>query len=33
VAFSPHDARGAVRREVVVRRQEGKALRPRRPRR
>lgn len=33
VAFSPPDARGAVRREVVVRRQEGEALRPRRPRR
>ena len=29
VAFSPQDARGAVRRKVVVRRQEGKALRPR----
>lgn len=27
VAFSPQDARGAVRRKVVVRRQEGKALR------
>jgi transposase-like protein len=33
VAFSPPDARGPVRREVVVRRQEGEALRPRRPRR
>jgi hypothetical protein len=33
VAFSPADARGAVRREVVLRRQEGEALRPRRPRR
>ena len=33
VAFSPRHARGAVRREVVVRRQEGEALRPRRPRR
>jgi transposase-like protein len=30
VAFSPQDARGAVRREVVVRGQEGEALRPRR---
>jgi transposase-like protein len=28
VAFSPADARGAVRREVGLRRQEGKALRP-----
>lgn len=28
VAFSPQDARGPVRRKVVVRRQEGKALRP-----
>ena len=28
VAFSPEDARGPVRRKVVVRRQEGKALRP-----
>ena len=33
VAFSPEHARGAVRREVVLRRQEGEALRPRRPRR
>jgi LacI family transcriptional regulator len=33
VAFSPPDARGPVRRKVVVRGQEGKALRPRRPRR
>jgi transposase-like protein len=33
VAFSPQDARGATRREVGVRRQEGEALRPRRPRR
>lgn len=33
VAFSPPDARGPVRREVVLRRQEGEALRPRRPRR
>ena len=32
VAFSPPDARGAVRREVVLRRQEGEAVRPRRPR-
>jgi hypothetical protein len=31
VAFSPGDARGPVRREVVVRDQEGEALRPRRP--
>ena len=30
VAFSPRDARGPVRREVGVRRQEGEALRPRR---
>jgi hypothetical protein len=28
VAFSPQDARGPVRRKVVVRRQKGKALRP-----
>ena len=33
VAFSPRHARGAVRREVGLRRQEGKTLRPRRPRR
>jgi LacI family transcriptional regulator len=33
VALSPPDARGAVRRKVVVRRQEGEALRPRRRRR
>jgi LacI family transcriptional regulator len=33
VAFSPPDAGGAVRREVVVRGQEGEALRPRQPRR
>jgi transposase-like protein len=33
VAFSPPDARGPVRREVGLRRQEGEALRPRRPRR
>lgn len=33
VVFSPQHARSAVRREVVVRRQKGKALRPRRPRR
>ena len=33
VAFSPRYARGPVRREVGVRRQEGEALRPRRPRR
>src|SRR5262245_45559341 len=33
VAFSPSDARGAVRREVVVRGQEGEALRPQQPRR
>jgi hypothetical protein len=33
VAFSPKDPRGPVRREVVLRRQEGEALRPRRPRR
>ena len=33
VAFSPSDPRGSVRREVVVRGQEGAALRPRRPRR
>jgi hypothetical protein len=33
VAFSPGDARGPVRRKVVVRRQEGKALRPHRSRR
>lgn len=33
VAFSPQHARSAVRRKVVFRRQEGKALRPRRPRR
>jgi hypothetical protein len=32
VAFSPADARGPVRRKVGVRRQEGKALRPRRSR-
>ena len=32
VAFSPSDARGPVRRKVVVRRQEGKALRSRRSR-
>jgi transposase-like protein len=32
VGFSPPDPRGTVRREVVVRRQEGEALRPRRPR-
>jgi len=31
VAFSPGDPGGAVRREVVVRRQEGEAPRPRRP--
>ena len=31
VAFSPEDPRGPVRREVVVRRQEAGALRPRRP--
>jgi transposase-like protein len=30
VAFSPQDARSPVRRKVVVRRQEGKTLRPRR---
>jgi hypothetical protein len=30
VAFSPQDARGPVRREVVLRGQEGEALRPRR---
>jgi hypothetical protein len=33
VGFSPRDPGGAVRREVVVRGQEGEALRPRRPRR
>lgn len=33
VAFSPSDARSPVRREVGVRGQKGKALRPRRPRR
>jgi len=33
VAFSPRHARGPVRRAVGVRRQEGEALRPRRPRR
>jgi transposase-like protein len=33
VAFSPQDPRGAVRREVGVRGQEGEAPRPRRPRR
>ena len=33
VAFSPQDPRGPVRRKVVVRRQEGKAVRSRRPRR
>jgi transposase-like protein len=33
VAFSPPDPGGAVRRKVGVRRQEGEALRPRRPRR
>ena len=33
VAFSPQDPRGAVRRKVVVRRQEGEALRPHRSRR
>jgi len=33
VAFSPQHPRGPVRREVVVRGQEGEALRPRRPRR
>jgi transposase-like protein len=33
VAFSPPAARGPVRREVVVRGQEGEALRPGRPRR
>jgi hypothetical protein len=33
VELSPPDPRGPVRREVVVRGQEGKALRPRRPRR
>src|SRR5215211_789007 len=32
VAFSPSDPGGPTRREVVVRRQEGEALRPRRPR-
>ena len=32
VALSPPDARGAVRRKVVVRRQKGEALRPRRRR-
>ncbi len=31
VAFSPSDPRGPARREVVVRRQEGKEPRPRRP--
>jgi transposase InsO family protein len=31
VAFSPADAAGAVRRELVLRRQEEEALRPRRP--
>lgn len=33
VAFSPPNPGGPVRREVVLRRQEGEALRPRRPRR
>lgn len=33
VAFSPSNPRGTVRRKVVVRYQEGEALRPRRPRR
>jgi transposase-like protein len=33
VAFSPPDPPGPVRREVVLRRQEGEALRPRRRRR
>jgi hypothetical protein len=33
VAFSPPDAGGAVRREMVLRGQEGEALRPRQPRR
>jgi LacI family transcriptional regulator len=33
VAFSPQHPRGPVRRKVVVRRQEGKALRPQRSRR
>jgi transposase-like protein len=33
VAFSPEDPRGSVRRKVVVRRQEGEALRPRQRRR
>jgi transposase-like protein len=31
VAFSPEHPRGPVRREVVLRRQEGEELRPRRP--
>jgi transposase-like protein len=33
VAFSPADARGPVRRKVVVRRQEGETLRPQQSRR
>jgi hypothetical protein len=33
VALSPRDPRGPVRREVVVRGQEGEAPRPRRTRR
>jgi transposase-like protein len=33
VAFSPSDARGPVRREVVLRQSEAEELRPRRPRR
>lgn len=33
VAFSPQHPRGPVRRKVVLRRQEGKTLRPRQPRR
>jgi hypothetical protein len=33
VALSPPDPRGPVRRKVVVRRQEGEALRPRQRRR
>ncbi len=32
VAFSPADARGPIRREVVLRWQEGEALRPAQPR-
>jgi transposase-like protein len=32
VAFSPQDARGPVRRKVVLRRQERKTLRPQQPR-